>query len=222
MTDLNVETRPGTEPALLWGHALLQSIPTGPIDPATLDVENEIVTYDARNHGESPDATASDQLTWKALTRDLFAVADSTGHEHFVAGGVSMGAATALTAATLAPERILGLVLVIPPSAWGVRWVQKVTYGAAGTLGATVPLPAVRRASRSLRGAARSDLPDSELLADISMPTLVCGWHLDPSHPHATAKRIAETIPEAELVTSKRPGDAGGWKERIEEFVRTV
>jgi pimeloyl-ACP methyl ester carboxylesterase len=222
MTDLNVETRPGTEPALVWGHALLQSIPTGPIDPASLEVENEIVTYDARNHGASPDATASDQLTWKALTRDLFAVADSTGHEHFVAGGVSMGAATALTAATLAPDRILGLVLVIPPSAWGVRWVQRVAYGTFGSLGAAVPVPAVQRASRALRGAARSDLPGMEVLADIDVPTLVFGWHLDPSHPHSTARRIAETIPAAELVTSKRPGDAGGWKERVEEFVRTL
>ena len=222
MTGLHVEVQAGKQPALVWGHALLQSISTGPIDPRTLELANEIVTYDARNHGSSPDAVASDQLNWKALATDLLAVADATGHERFVAGGISMGAATALVAACAAPDRVLGLVLAIPPAAWTIRWGQRVFYASVGSLGAFVPVDGVRRASRSLRGAARSDLPSLDELAGLEIPTLVLCWHLDPSHPHSVAKKIAETIPDADLVTSNRPGDAGGWNERVEAFLREL
>ncbi|MER8749709.1 alpha/beta hydrolase [Mesorhizobium sp. M1050] len=47
---------------------------------------------------------------------DVLAAADAAGIKHFVAGGISMGAAIALQLAVRYPDRVLGLVLVRP--AW--------------------------------------------------------------------------------------------------------
>jgi pimeloyl-ACP methyl ester carboxylesterase len=58
----------------------------------------------------------------------MVAVADSVGFTSFVAGGASMGAATALHAAVQRPERIQALVLVIPPTAWETRAAQAGVY----------------------------------------------------------------------------------------------
>ncbi len=45
-----------------------------------------------------------------------------------MAAGASMGAATALHAAVMSPERIIGLVLVIPPTGWETRAEQAGVY----------------------------------------------------------------------------------------------
>ena len=45
-----------------------------------------------------------------------------------IAGGMSMGCATAVSAALAAPERIIGLVLVTPPTAWETRAAQGAIY----------------------------------------------------------------------------------------------
>ncbi len=47
--------------------------------------------------------------------------AKGKGAQKFVAGGSSMGCATSIYAALLAPERMKALVLVIPPTAWETR-----------------------------------------------------------------------------------------------------
>ncbi|ESY75603.1 alpha/beta hydrolase [Mesorhizobium sp. M0051] len=47
---------------------------------------------------------------------DVLAAADAAGIKHFVAGGISMGAAIALQLAVRYPDRVLGLVLLRP--AW--------------------------------------------------------------------------------------------------------
>lgn len=219
MTDLHTEVREGREPALVWGHGLLQSMPTGPVDPRAVETDHTVVVYDARNHGRSPDASSADELTWPALAADMIGVADAHGFERFVAGGTSMGAATALTLATVEPERVVGLVLAIPPTAWGVRWGQRTLYGSIGAIGGLLPVDGVRRAARSLRGASRTDLPPLEELARIDVPTLVLSWRFDPSHPSVVARRIADALPDSELLVTDRPGDTTGWHERIGTFL---
>ncbi|MDF2691335.1 MAG: hypothetical protein K0S29_1190 [Gammaproteobacteria bacterium] len=81
----------------------------------------KLIRYDARGHGESRASYNPCDYTWENLVNDMLAIADSLGVERFIAGGASMGAATALYAAIKAPERVLGLILNIPPSAWEVR-----------------------------------------------------------------------------------------------------
>jgi pimeloyl-ACP methyl ester carboxylesterase len=96
--------------------------------------EASVLRYDARGHGESGSTADSADYHWRALAEDQLALADRLGINSYVAGGASMGAATALHAAVLAPERIRGLVLMIPPTAWATRAAQTDMYAAMADL----------------------------------------------------------------------------------------
>jgi pimeloyl-ACP methyl ester carboxylesterase len=50
-----------------------------------------------------------------------------------------------------------------------------------------------------LRGAADSDLPDRERLAEIDAPALIVAVRDDPGHPLSTAEMLAEQMPFAQL-----------------------
>jgi pimeloyl-ACP methyl ester carboxylesterase len=50
-----------------------------------------------------------------------------------------------------------------------------------------------------LRGAAESDLPDREHLAEIRAPALVVAVRDDPGHPSSTAEALTEHLPRAQL-----------------------
>ena len=80
-----------------------------------------ILRYDARGHGRSPAAGEVAQLTWDSLAADMGRVALEAQFRNYVAAGASMGAATALLHARDYPNRVRGLVLAIPPTAWGHR-----------------------------------------------------------------------------------------------------
>jgi pimeloyl-ACP methyl ester carboxylesterase len=92
-----------------------------------------LVRYDARGHGGCECAHFEDRAyRWSALVDDMLRAPGPEGP--FVAGGASMGAATALYAAVRAPRRVQGLVLVTPPSAWESRPAQAQAYEAAARL----------------------------------------------------------------------------------------
>ncbi|MGB3735972.1 MAG: alpha/beta hydrolase [Ilumatobacter sp.] len=122
--------RAGTGVDLVWGHGLTQSRSLedeqGLFDwsavPAT------VLRYDARGHGESQTTPDLDAYGWDELASDQLELATAVGVDAYVAGGASMGCATALHAAVAAPERLLGLVLVIPPTGWEARAGQTDVY----------------------------------------------------------------------------------------------
>jgi 3-oxoadipate enol-lactonase len=72
------------------------------------------------------------------------------GQGPFVAGGASMGAATALYAAVRAPRRVQALVLVTPPSAWEARPAQAEVYEAAARLVERRGIPGYLKALQSV------------------------------------------------------------------------
>ncbi|MFW2333600.1 alpha/beta fold hydrolase [Ilumatobacter sp.] len=130
-TDL-VYDRQGTGPDVVWGHGLTSSMASedelGLFDFPAIGRTATVLRYDARGHGESGSTVDSADYHWRALAEDQLALADRLGIGAYVAGGASMGAATALHAAVLAPDRIRGLVLVIPPTAWATRAAQTGVY----------------------------------------------------------------------------------------------
>lgn len=155
--DLNVQDE-GEGRLLVWGHGLM----------ADMQVEDEtellapragdglrVVRYDARGHGQSGATHEDADYQWSSLAQDMLGVLDAVGADTAVLGGASMGTATALHAAVTSPERVEGLVLVIPPTAWGGRRVQAGVYragaslvGAAGlgpfvTMGRAAPAPKI-------------------------------------------------------------------------------
>ena len=115
----------GSAPLLLWGHGLLGSIAQEDAVPlfdwAPVCACARLVRFDARSHGASDRDLDPAHLRWPELARDMLGLADALGARRAWLGGVSMGCATALHAAVSAPERVAGLVLVGPPTAWETR-----------------------------------------------------------------------------------------------------
>lgn len=75
----------------------------------------EVLTYDARGHGESDPAPAGEGYGYPQLVEDLGRVVDSQlGGGRFVLGGHSMGAHTAVSYALRHPQRLAGLVVIGP------------------------------------------------------------------------------------------------------------
>jgi pimeloyl-ACP methyl ester carboxylesterase len=252
--DLHVE-RSGSGRPLVWGHGLTSSIAAERDSGAFVweDVDGlDVIRYDARGHGRSPAGSSPADHVWSRLADDFLAVADEalgSPTASFVAGGASMGCATALFAALRAPDRVEALVLAIPPTAWETRAAQAEQYlGSVGYLeakgldafiaaGAALPArPAwteARRAIRqrhlaasdpaalalALRGAAESNLPPREEVATISVPTLILAWEDDPGHPVSTATALAELIDGAELSVATSEDDVRAWPSLVGRFL---
>ena len=152
--DLQLNLRSSGEGVpFVWGHGLMSSMA---VEDALGWFNQEdwrpdkvkLVRYDARGHGQSEVSTNPDAYHWRNLGRDMLAVADYVGAQRFVVGGASMGCATALYAALQAPERVKGLVLMIPPTAWETRAAQERRYSVVAVLGGLLGGVALARMMR--------------------------------------------------------------------------
>jgi pimeloyl-ACP methyl ester carboxylesterase len=136
--ELNVQVK-GEGETFIWGHGLSTSIEAEDImewfrwDEFPESIK--LVRYDARGHGKSQVSRKPADYHWKNLGNDMLALADTLDVECFVAGGASMGCATAIYAAMQAPERIKALVLVIPPTAWETRASQSAVWNQFALIG---------------------------------------------------------------------------------------
>jgi pimeloyl-ACP methyl ester carboxylesterase len=75
----------------------------------------EVITYDARGHGESGAAPENEGYGYPWLVADLERVIEErVGEGRFLLGGHSMGAHTAVAYALEHPERLAGLVVIGP------------------------------------------------------------------------------------------------------------
>src|SRR6056300_771471 len=121
--------RQGSGIPFVWGHGLTSSMELEGeflnLDWASIEPHADVVRYDARGHGLSTLTTNLDDYSWAHLADDQIALADALDIATYVAGGASMGAATALHVAVRAPLRMRGLVLAIPPTAWETRDAQR-------------------------------------------------------------------------------------------------
>lgn len=178
--DLTVRSS-GSGLPLFWGHGLMGSIAqedeAGMLPWEGLEEPGSgvrLLRYDARGHGLSEATLDPDHYRWPALAQDLLALAEATASVGPVFGGVSMGAATSLHAAAAAPDRVGGLVLMAPPTAWASRprqariyhgsaklvdWVGLRPFSCLGELTAmAVPNKGLAAIQRSvMRGLRRSD-----------------------------------------------------------------
>lgn len=208
--------------------------------------DSNVIAYTARGHGATTgwEVTAeanSEQFTWVELGKDMNAVADHFSASYYIAGGSSMGSATSLYAAIAHPERVLGMVLIRPPTAWDARKARrKHLLNAADRLqkqeeeaheqavhsGESSSVNSTPRFHHVLRGTAYSDLPalDSDAYERIKhIPTLILTIEGDPAHPVATAQALHSALPKSVLhVASDIETAATMWPGMIREFVRTI
>ncbi len=125
-------TRPKPEslPAIVWAHGLTSSRTAE--DAAGLLRWDDIVDgkallrYDSRGHGDSGSTPSG--YGWDELAQDQLDLAAALGIDSYIAGGASLGMATALHAAVAAPDRIDKLIFMIPPTAWETRAGQTDRY----------------------------------------------------------------------------------------------
>jgi pimeloyl-ACP methyl ester carboxylesterase len=75
-----------------------------------------VTLYDARGHARSAKVARAEEARAEAVVADFAAVADAASAAPLVAGGLSMGAATALGFALAQPSRVRALVLMAPPA----------------------------------------------------------------------------------------------------------
>jgi pimeloyl-ACP methyl ester carboxylesterase len=83
----------------------------------------------------------------------------------------------------------------------------------------SLPAVAMEVLPTVFRGAALSDLPSFEALAQITQPTLILAWEGDPGHPVSTAQKLAELLPDSELVVSSTSRELQGWGARAAAFL---
>lgn len=143
----------------VWAHGLLSSMEqedaVGLFDWSPAAAHVRWIRYDARGHGASGASDDPADYRGPALARDMLALADAEGAARAVLGGLSMGCATALHAAVSDPDRVAGLVLVAPPTAWETRPRQARFYRLASGLVAFLGLAPFRRLA-SLPGPGRA------------------------------------------------------------------
>jgi pimeloyl-ACP methyl ester carboxylesterase len=121
---------------LVWGHGLLGSMivddKAGLFDWDAIEQQARVIRYDARGHGNSDGSYKAEDYHWEHMAADMLAVAEAIAgpgaDSRYVLGGISMGAATALQAALQHPERVAGLILALPPTAWNTRPPQARKY----------------------------------------------------------------------------------------------
>jgi pimeloyl-ACP methyl ester carboxylesterase len=124
---------------LVWTHGLANSMAhedeTGLFDwSAVIADGRRVVRYDVRGHGGSEFTPEPGAYEWDELALDLIGVFDGLQIERAVVGGGSLGSAVSLHLAARAPDRVAGVVLAIPPTAWTTRAGQARRYEAAAGL----------------------------------------------------------------------------------------
>ena len=246
---LRVQSR-GEGLPLLWTHGMFHPIDVD--DHTTVGgvlgslLRCRVVRYDVRGLGRSPPAPTDDAHTWDRLADDLLALADSLELDRFIAGGISMGAAVSLHAAVKAPSRMLGLLLLAPPTGWDTRPPQLEGYRALAALTpqgvvdkingdlarekvpVTPPLKAMLdeigrssplAMSRVLRAAAKSDLPRRADLEELRLRSLLLPWENDSGHPISTAREIACALRGSELEVVGGTDDREGILGAMQRFL---
>jgi pimeloyl-ACP methyl ester carboxylesterase len=107
----------GAGPRMVWCHGL-GSCRAGDRDVIeALSETFEVLSYDARGHGESPPVTDEARYTYPALSADLRALLDHVGWDRSFFAGASMGAGTVIRVAMEDPKRVEALVMARPGSA---------------------------------------------------------------------------------------------------------
>ena len=114
-TGLHVETH-GAGPALVLAHGFGGSARNWRPQLRALKDAFALSVYDARGHARSAPIARAEEAHAAAVIADFAGVAQRASGAALVAGGLSMGAATALRFALAQPERVRGLVLMAPPA----------------------------------------------------------------------------------------------------------
>jgi pimeloyl-ACP methyl ester carboxylesterase len=200
-----------------------------PLARALAERGNRIVTLDLRGHGRSDRPPDMWRYGMGFFAEDVVAVLDHLGIDDAVVAGTSLGANATLEVASLAPERLRGMIIEMPVLdnallACAVAFTPlmvALTIGepvmkAVSRLTRLIPENRVPWAANVLLDTVRQDpAPSAAVLQGIfagrtaphrserrtfATPALVIGHHRDPVHPFSDAGLLAEELPNARLL----------------------
>jgi pimeloyl-ACP methyl ester carboxylesterase len=190
---------------------------------------NRVVTFDPLGHGRSDRPRDMWRYSMSLFAVQAVALLDHLELEQAVVGGTSLGANITLEVASLAPERLRGMVIEMPVldnaipacAAAFAPLLLALTFGEpalrqVARLGRKVPrgrLPFLLELG--LDAAAQEPGPSAAVLQGIifgrtaphrderrtfEAPTLVIGHPRDPVHPFSDADMLAHELPNARLI----------------------
>jgi pimeloyl-ACP methyl ester carboxylesterase len=190
---------------------------------------HRVLTLDLLGHGESDRPPDMWRYSMTEFGREVVALLDHLGIDEAAVMGTSLGANTTLEVASLAPERLRGMVIEMPV-------LDHALLGCAVAftplmLGLTVGAPVARMVARAARLVPARRLPwQLDMLLDwvrqdpepsaaviqglffgrtaphrderrtFQAPTLVIGHQFDIVHPFSDAGMLAEELPNGRLL----------------------
>ena len=208
-------SRTGAGAPFIWAHGLTSSRANedeaGLLDWSPIvEAGRELIRYDAAGHGQTGGPLDPSCYEWARLAVDLLGFADDLGFDRVSAGGASMGCATVLHAAVMAPGRFDRLVLACPPTAWETRPAQSAGYELVATFVEERGLAAFTRAARAMpRPAIFASAPEPAA-ADIPealLPHVFRG--AAASDLPAPGRRRADRPAHTRAGVGHRPGSSG-------------
>jgi pimeloyl-ACP methyl ester carboxylesterase len=189
---------------------------------------HRVVLIDLPGHGMSdkPKRASSHRMDTYAV--HVVALLDHLGIDRAVVGGVSLGGNVSLLVATLAPERVQGLVIEMPVLEWAVpaaaitfvpmllavhfarplvrqtaalfRRLPKTGIGPLDSIMSSLSNDPVETAA-VLHGILAGPItPTVDQRAAITVPALVIGHRSDRVHPFHDAEQLARRLPNGQLV----------------------
>lgn len=190
---------------------------------------SRVITFDPLGHGESDRPREMWRYSIPAFALQTVALLDHLELEQAVIGGTSLGANITLEVASIAPERVRGMLIEMPAldNAIPACAVAFTPLLFALTLGE----PAMRQVARLTRAVPRQAVPAlAEIVLDwlsqepgpsgavlqgilfgrtapdrtvrqtLTPPALVIGHPRDPVHPFSDADMLARELPNARLI----------------------
>jgi pimeloyl-ACP methyl ester carboxylesterase len=202
-----------------------------PLARALASRGNRVVTLDPLGHGKSDRPEEMWHYSMTSFGRQTLALLDHLELERAVVGGTSLGANITLEVASLAPERLQGMVVEMPVldnaiPACGVAFtplLMTLKFGrrpmtALARLAGAVPRQVVPfLIEMGLDSISQDPGPSAAVLGGIlygrvapdhnqrvtfDMPALIIGHPRDPVHPFSDAGMLASELPNSTLVNA--------------------
>jgi pimeloyl-ACP methyl ester carboxylesterase len=219
----------GSRTTVLLHGLLLSQRMHEPLAHALAERGNRVVTLDLLGHGRSDRPPDMWRYSMGFFAQEVIGLLDHLDLDEAVVGGTSLGANVTLEVASLAPERLRGMVVEMP-----VLDNALLACAVAFTpllVALTVGEPVMKLVARVARLLPESRLPwAANVLLDtvrqepepsaavlqglfsgrtaphrserrtFTAPTLVIGHHRDPVHPFSDAGLLAEELPNSTLL----------------------
>jgi pimeloyl-ACP methyl ester carboxylesterase len=190
---------------------------------------NRVITFDLLGHGDSDRPPEMWRYSIAAFAQQALALLDHLGEDEAIVGGTSLGANVTLELASIAPERLRGMIIEMPALDNAIP-----ACAAAFTpllFALTFGKPVMSVLARGARAVPRGGIPfllelsldwisqepgpsgsvlqgilfgrtapEHQVRQTIQAPALIIGHRRDPVHPFSDADMLARELPNARLI----------------------